>query len=430
MPRGSRTLLAVLLTAASLHAAPPRRHNTIAHQFLDLESALAAVPDSRYRLLDTVIAESARRITTRKTYTRPQALDVLRTIETVLTEHNFVCSIPAFKVDTLTAGLTPKPLHEGLADSDANALRRKHIAAHADEPFYHVDCDISSFLYLAVADALDLPLALVEAKSHFFLRWHFESRRYVNWDTNYGTDKFTDEQYRLRRGLPRGSVARGTYLRSLTRAEVKGYFLSLRGNAFRNRGRYAAALADHRNATAAYARSPITWNNLAWTCVTTPGAEHTALRRSALKHALHAVSLATKSNYLDTLACAYAETGDFAKAVKTQQKTCRLNSKPYYREMLDVFRFGKTYVRHQSDLRRLLALIHRAGPTGITAQKLAETSPFRPAEITRMLRVLQREGKIITTKTGYRAANPRGTAAALPLFRSFALSWRGRWDGV
>lgn len=377
--------------------APPASRpvpRTLAHELLDLEAKVFDVPADCRRRLDTLVRDAVRRLTVRPSYTRRQALHALQAIDDTLTAHNFVCSVPAFTVDRLSRGLTPRPLDARVAASSQNARRRDHIRRHADEPFCHVDCDISCLLYLAVAERLHLPVTIVDANGHNFLRWHLTAKEYINWDTNFSAPCFTDRQYQVRRKIPPPLVAKGVYLRSMSRNEIKGYHHSALGNALCDAGRFGKAIEFHKKAVALYPRSPMVWNNLAWAYVTAPGERYRDRGRLALPHAERAVAIHRKPGYLDTLACAHAERGAFDRAIRLEQEALRREAKPYFREMIDVFRLRKTYLEHQADMRRALAAVRRAGPGGATKRKLAEELGLAGRALEVVLGGLKRTAKI------------------------------------
>jgi tetratricopeptide (TPR) repeat protein len=90
-------------------------------------------------------------------------------------------------------------------------------------------------------------------------------------------------------------------------------------------GKAAAAAAEYHASLASQTDQPVTLNELAWLLATDPHAE---IRRGA-----EAVQLATRACFLTrgqepallgTLAAAYAETGDFDKAVQAGQKAYEL----------------------------------------------------------------------------------------------------------
>ncbi len=98
-----------------------------------------------------------------------------------------------------------------------------------------------------------------------------------------------------------------------------------RGDAYVNKGELDKAIADYNQAIGLKPKDAKAYNNLAWILATCP--------ESRIRDGAEAVGLAERAcqlkNYktptlLDTLAAAYAEAGEFDKAVKTAQKAIQL----------------------------------------------------------------------------------------------------------
>lgn len=132
------------------HDLTERTGGTIAHDFLDIETELG-VTDSDYQILDDIIVEAQKRIEVKPEYTKVEAIDVLKTIDDTLKDMGF-----EYQSNPL--------LNHGLKTKQINS---NHYSA----------------IYLAIADTLKLPLKVVNASGHVFVRWHFDDGKYVNWET-------------------------------------------------------------------------------------------------------------------------------------------------------------------------------------------------------------------------------------------------------
>jgi len=121
----------------------------------------------------------------------------------------------------------------------------------------------------------------------------------------------------------------------------------LRAGAKSKRQDFEGAIADFLRGIEIKPDEPRIHNNLAWLLAT---AEQPAFRngRRALEAALRACELTQWKNapYLDTLAAAYARTGDFARAVEWQQKAtadAKLKESSGARERLELYKSGKAW---------------------------------------------------------------------------------------
>ena len=97
-------------------------------------------------------------------------------------------------------------------------------------------------------------------------------------------------------------------------------------------GKLAEALQEYREAVRLHPNDPVALNNLAWSLAANPRPE---LRngREAVELAGKAVELTGQQQpvFMGTLAAAYAEDGQFAKAVETAEKAraiALLNNQP------------------------------------------------------------------------------------------------------
>ena len=98
-----------------------------------------------------------------------------------------------------------------------------------------------------------------------------------------------------------------------------------RGFAHKKLADYRAALEDYRQAVTLAPRQPQAFNDAAWLIATCPEETYRDGRR-AVEYARHACELTEFQNgdYVDTLAAAYAEAGQFDEAAKAQQQALTL----------------------------------------------------------------------------------------------------------
>jgi len=116
-----------------------------------------------------------------------------------------------------------------------------------------------------------------------------------------------------------------------------------------NQGRYEEALEAIDKGLQQFPNSALLNNNKAWLLATCPE-EQFRDGKTAIELAKVACVQTSWENvmYLDTLAAAYAEAGDFQSAIDWQEKTIELNGSDIYRNenlrpRLDLYRAGKPY---------------------------------------------------------------------------------------
>jgi hypothetical protein len=305
--------------------APPRyvrRFNTFAHRMLDLESEVSAVPDSKYELLDQILADAARSIVINPLESTPalprtKALAVLLEIDRILAEHSVIYP-PGDWIDTLGDGLEPHRLSDQdalAAISHAHTDRRKRlIREHQSEVFYYMDCDILSFMYMAIGEVIGFDLKLVETPHHNFVRYLLDEHDYIDWETTWPME--TSDAVYSGPELTSLAVQERAYLATMTASETLGYFYLLRGKRWKDLKppNLERAAADYRLAMQLYPQSSGPRNSLAWLYLSVPG--FSVKKLDVVQLALRAVSIdPLDGEILDTLACAYAESCDFGKAV-------------------------------------------------------------------------------------------------------------------
>lgn len=271
------------------------KFQTIGHQVLADESHACFVPDLAFERLDALIEQGMQRYKAAQGESdKPSAHRFFQAMGEALRQAGFQLFIPT---ETLGDALVIRQLDNG----------GRHI----------MDCDTGSLLYLSAAEALGLPVSMVEIKldsatGHHYLRGSAMDEAPIDWDTN------GREQCATPTGLPAWQG------RTMARGEVLGYARGLRGLQYQKTGRNVEALNDYRSATAMYPKSPWAHNNLAWLLATRAEFDKPADAREAIDSALAAISIERAANHLDTLACAYARQGDCASAIAAGQEAVSL----------------------------------------------------------------------------------------------------------
>jgi tetratricopeptide (TPR) repeat protein len=120
-----------------------------------------------------------------------------------------------------------------------------------------------------------------------------------------------------------------------------------RGKIREDEGEYRLALYDYENAIRRESVNATALNCLAWLLATAPD---DAIRdgKRAVEAALRAVELedAKEWDSIDTLAAAFAETGKFAQAIRSQREALRLAPEEEHEELksrLELYQAKKTY---------------------------------------------------------------------------------------
>jgi tetratricopeptide (TPR) repeat protein len=122
-------------------------------------------------------------------------------------------------------------------------------------------------------------------------------------------------------------------------------------------GRVREAIREYERALKLNPRSGGTHSNLAW-LLATSGDPNVRDGKRALEHALRAVELGRNSAWVDTLAAAYAECGDFEAAVRAEEDACGMSGygNDAFLRRLKLYRRGVSYAawrearRHNEDL--------------------------------------------------------------------------------
>ncbi len=321
---------------------------TIAHTVLDADIEAENIPSAIYKKLDRIIQRAANTIQNQAELSHEQATEKLQQIEDILTEENFVCAIPYELIHSLAQGIAEKPLMPRVKDAAENARRRPHIESHLSESFSHIDCDLGTLLYLAIAEVVNLPLFMSEVPQHNFIRCRLDSGTYMNWDTNYGYGRWTNIDYAQQYGVTDALEQAGTYLANMSRDNTLGYFCFVRGILFDKMKAWDRSLREYYRGVEFYPQSPSARNNAAWLFASERAAQAYIGPADAIRFGTEACTIHRRHTHLDTLACVYAEVGEFEKAMALEQEAITLSAgaaeQEGYARMYQAFREGKTYL--------------------------------------------------------------------------------------
>jgi tetratricopeptide (TPR) repeat protein len=137
------------------------------------------------------------------------------------------------------------------------------------------------------------------------------------------------------------------YYESLRLSPKDTSALNARATARQSRGHYPDAIADFAHAQELDPKNPFALNGMAWLRATCPD-ERFRDGAKAVEDATRACELSDwkSAAYLDTLAAAYAEAGNFAKAIEWQNKALVLASEELQAQLrahLELYQSGKPY---------------------------------------------------------------------------------------
>lgn len=212
-----------------------RRYDTIAHQILDIVKEFGTVP-ADYKFLDDFIDTSIKvfklgyRNEPKQNYKPSDAFDLFSAINGVV-KRNF-----------------------SFSDKDTGFLNQVLKTGK-------IDCDTASYLYLAVAEAINMPLFAVRVPRHAFVRFESDGKPF-NWETTSGSLR-ADEHYIKEDKISRKAVENGVYLRSLDKQEVLAFVYCLRGREWEDRGELEKALQDYTKAIELDSGDPIYYSHRA-----------------------------------------------------------------------------------------------------------------------------------------------------------------------
>jgi len=278
------------------------------------------VPDGVEKFAKVLIDDATQAAiqTNRDPKTREDILNVFGAIQLALVKHNLLQ--PSQEKDwpqTLGIALTPLSLTQQEMDRELSFSINNRRKSHFDmtKPFYYVDCDMGSEIFLAVGERQGWYIRLVGLPQHEFVRWHLSNTSKVNWDWVLGSS-LKDSEYPTSSS---SDVRLSTlYLRSFEAKEARAYYLGLIGSEATRPEDAERLLLE---AVAVMSSDPLTLNNLAWLYATSPSfAKDKNKSALAIAYGLAAWSTSySHGNFADTVACAFAADGNKALAAKVEE---------------------------------------------------------------------------------------------------------------
>jgi len=196
------------------------KYHTIAHLAIDLELDVKNknfVPN--YELLDSIIDEAKAKIQTKPSYSAPEAVNILRTIDGILQQRRFLY----WEEVLFCEALVPRTITPAMLNHLDPRKCRFH--PHVGESVYFSNCLTTCLFYAAIGEALGLPLGEAEAPAHIFVRWYLADGSHVNWESTSGRAE-TDASYAVNRKISQTALQNGVYLADLAQDQVLAGVLS------------------------------------------------------------------------------------------------------------------------------------------------------------------------------------------------------------
>lgn len=169
-------------------------NQTSGHKILALQQQIGATAEHT-KTLDQIIQNASAKIQKKDSYSKDDAVSILAGIAATLDDESIF--VPR-------STLLDHPFYEAL-ETDG------------------FDCSDRSLTYLSIGEANGLPISMVAAPKHFFVRWTFPDGSHLNWETlgrGRGTSASenvrSDEEYIRKYKISPVAIENGGYLTELT----------------------------------------------------------------------------------------------------------------------------------------------------------------------------------------------------------------------
>lgn len=348
--------------APSFRTVPARyapQHHGIGQKFLDLEKGVGPVTPSEYAILDALLDEAKRRLQPIPAGLETAAYEAfavnsLKTMDCILVRHGFVYPGVGL-VQLLSDGLDPTyftgAYYEMLKGKSHNDGRIAFIEQRKPGPFYVVDCDIASFLYLAMGELMGYPLSMVDMPGHNFIRWKRPDGTFIDFETMDGRET-NDDYYIAGWGIPHSFLGTPGVLTTMTPAQLTAYEYFGVGLSYSWKHDYPRTIENYLKAISTDATLNDSANNLSWFYAVNPQIEWRDPEK-AVTYGKQSAAIFANGDTLDTLACAYALAGDFTSAIQTEQKAIDIGWTPQNSNLIgDMAALKKHQLCHDPDFGR------------------------------------------------------------------------------
>ncbi len=299
IPAIMASILLCLITVRDLSARKAQapysgNPRTIVHDFLDIEKNFGA-GENNYSRINSLINSAMSLIARQEEYSSAQALELLGLIDSLLKKEGFTFS-ENFLIST------------GLATG-------------------RIDCDSYSAIYVAIAEAMGLPIIPANAPGHTFIRFIFRDGTYMNWEPTEGKSH-PDSWYVEKKKISEISIKKGVYLAGLERKEFLAVEYNNIGAWLLSKKKYSDSLPYFDMALHLYPAYSSAWHN--------SGTARYGLGKpdEALKDLLKARSLdPARATTLNTIGDIYFDRKEYSRALDCYENSIKADPDfypPYY----------------------------------------------------------------------------------------------------